>query len=124
MSNRGKYMQAEKYIKSDLARARLVMAAVSLEFGVPDIEVWSQTKGDSRSSFARQIGMYLTHIVFEINLSRVARTFNRDRSTASHACRVVEESRDDELIDDKLTRLEAFLERAPHPAPEFNYDPA
>lgn len=116
-------MQANKYIKSDLARARLVMAAVALEFGVPDIEVWSQTKGTSRSSFARQIAMYLTHIVYEINLSRVARTFNRDRSTASHACKVVEESRDDDLIDEKLISLEAFLERAPHPAPEFNHDP-
>jgi len=115
-------MQAINYLKSDMARARLVTAAVALEFGVPDIEVYSQTKGSSRSSFARQIAMYLTHIVYEINLSRVARTFNRDRSTASHACRVIEESRDDELIDEKLNSLEAFLQRAPMPAPEFNHD--
>jgi len=115
-------MRADNYLKSDLARARLVTAAVALEFGVPDIEVYSRTKGNSRSSFARQIAMYLTHIVYEINLSRVARTFNRDRSTASHACRVVEEARDDDLIDEKLSGLEAFLERAPHPAPELNYD--
>ena len=114
---------ADKYIKSDLARARLVTAAVALEFGVPEIEVYSQTKGSSRSSFARQIAIYLTHVIFEINLSRVARTFNRDRSTASHACRVVEDSREDELIDQKLLTLEAFLERAPHPAPEFNHVP-
>lgn len=121
MTKRGSHMQADKYIKSDLARARLVMAAVALEFGVPDIEVYSQTKGTSRSSFARQIAMYLTHIVYEINLARVARTFNRDRSTAGHACKVVEEARDDDLIDEKLLKLEAFLETAPNPAPEFHH---
>ncbi len=115
-------MHADKYIKSDLARAQLVMAAVALEFGVPDVQVQSESKGSSRSSFARQIAMYLTHIVYEINLSRVARTFNRDRSTASHACRVVEESRDDDLIDEKLTGLEAFLERAPVPPAELDHD--
>lgn len=81
-------MQVLKHTKSDFARAQLVMAAVALEFGIPDVEVYSRTKGNSRSSFARQIAMYLTHIVYEINLSRVARTFSRDRSTASHACKL------------------------------------
>jgi chromosomal replication initiation ATPase DnaA len=101
-------------------RAQLVMAAVALEFGIPDIEVYSRTKGNSRSSFARQTAMYLIHIVYEINLSRVARTFNRDRSTASHACRVVEESREDPIMDEKLMRLEQFLEHAPEPIPEIH----
>ncbi|MEE9348228.1 MAG: helix-turn-helix domain-containing protein [Robiginitomaculum sp.] len=113
-------MQVIKHSKSDLARAQLVMAAVALEFGIPDIEVYSRTKGNSKNSFARQIAMYLTHIVYEINLSRVARTFSRDRSTASHACRVVEESREDPIIDEKLIRLEQFLENSPQPAPEMD----
>lgn len=112
-------MQVLKHTYCDLARARLVMAAVTLEFGVPNVEVYSPTKGNSRSSFARQIGMYLTHIVYEINLSRVARAYSRDRSTVSHACRVVEEYRDDPIIDEKLDRLEAFLVSAPDPAPEL-----
>lgn len=113
-------MQVLKHTKSDFARAQLVMAAVALEFGIPDVEVYSRTKGNSRSSFARQIAMYLTHIVYEINLSRVARTFSRDRSTASHACKVVEESRDDPIIDEKIQRLEDFLTAAPDPAPELH----
>lgn len=106
-----------KYTQSDRALARLVMAAVTLEFGIPEAILYSPTKGSSRASFARQIGMYLTHIVYEINLSRVARVFGRDRSTVSHACRVVEEYRDDPVIDEKLNKLESFLTRAPSPAP-------
>ncbi len=110
-------MQVVKYTQSDKALARLVMAAVTLEFGIPEAVLYSPTKGSSRASFARQIGMYLTHIVYEINLSRVARVFGRDRSTVSHACRVVEEYRDDPIIDEKLNALESFLTGAPSPAP-------
>lgn len=112
-------MQSTKHSKSDFARAQLVMAAVSLDFGIADCGVYSETKGTSRASFARQMAMYLTHIVYEINLSRVARAFSRDRSTAVHACRIIEDSREDPIIDEKLIRLEAFLEGAPKPAPEL-----
>lgn len=115
-------MHILKYAKCDLARAQLVMAAVALEFGIPDVEVYSRTKGNSRSSFARQIAMYLVHIVYEINLSRVARTFSRDRSTAAYACKVVEDSREDDGMDQKIQRLEDFLAGAPLPAPELIND--
>lgn len=110
-------MQVIKHTQNDMALAKLVMAAVSLEFGILGVEIHSPTKGSSRASFARQICMYLTHIVFEINFSRVGRVFGRDRSTVSHACRVVEEYRDDPLIDEKLDKLEDFLTAAPIPVP-------
>ncbi len=58
--------------------------------------------------------MYLVHVMFNINLTRTAELFSRDRSTVSHACNVVEDSRDDEIFNAKLERLERFLNQAPN----------
>ncbi|WP_017930123.1 helix-turn-helix domain-containing protein [Robiginitomaculum antarcticum] len=113
-------MQNLKTHHSDILRARLAITAVALEFGIIDMPVKRPRGGSSRVSFARQIAMYLTHTVYQINLARVARVYSRDRSTASHACRVVEDCRDDPFMDARISRLEAFLENAPLPAPELD----
>lgn len=111
-------MQKIKHRQSDHARAQLAMAAVALEFGVAEARIRRTRGGSPRCQFARQIAMYLTHIVYELNVSRVARAFSRDRSTVSHACRVVEESREDQMLDEQLTALERFLMTAPAPRGE------
>lgn len=113
-------MQTIKIFNSDILRARLVVTAVALEFGIADMPVKRPRGGSSRMSFASQIAMYLTHTVYQINLARVARAYSRDRSTAAHACRVVEDSRDDPFMDDRIAKLEIFLEHAPLPAPELD----
>ncbi len=104
-----------KKINSDLALAQLVAAIVAIEFGVASPRMFSKTKGPSHLSFARQVSMYLVHVVYQINLSRVARAFSRDRSTVSYACNVIEDCREDPYFDEKLVRLEIFLNRAPLP---------
>jgi len=106
-------MSTRKYQKHDLIKAHLVVAAVSLEFGITHTEIYGRTKGVSRVSFARQVAMYLLHCVYAINLSRVGRAFDRDRSTASHACHVIEDGREDPVLDAKIRRLETFLNMAP-----------
>lgn len=58
---------------------------------------------------ARQIAMYLTHVSFGVTLSEVGRVFGRDRTTASHACHVIEDRREDEVFDACLQRIEAAL---------------
>jgi hypothetical protein len=50
--------------------------------------------------------MYLGHVVFRLNLTAVGRAFHRDRATARHACRLVEDCRDDEALDRVLTLIE------------------
>lgn len=50
--------------------------------------------------------MYLAHVCFRANFSAVGRAFGRDRTTAAHACRIVEARRDDPRIDALLERLE------------------
>ena len=57
-------------------------------------------------AFARQSAMYLAHVAFEIELGEVGRAFGRDRTTAAHACRLIEERRDDRAVDAVLAALE------------------
>ncbi len=103
----------KKKTNSDLALAQLVAAIVAIEFGVASPSLFSKTKGPSHLSFARQVSMYLVHVVYQVNLSRVAKSFCRDRSTVSYACKVIEDCREDPHFDEKLVRLENFLDRAP-----------
>ncbi|MFC3164990.1 helix-turn-helix domain-containing protein [Ciceribacter thiooxidans] len=48
----------------------------------------------------RQISMYVSHVVLQIPMQHVAIAFGADRSTVSHACRTVEERRENRAYDD------------------------
>lgn len=107
-------MRRKTITPMDYSHAQLTVAAVALEFGVPELNLQARLKGSSEICFARQVSMYLLHIIFNINLTRTAQLFSRDRSTVSHACHVVEDSRDDAIFNSKLERLENFLSQAPN----------
>ncbi|WP_246041407.1 helix-turn-helix domain-containing protein [Peteryoungia ipomoeae] len=47
----------------------------------------------------RQVSMYVCHVTLPLSMEEVARAFGRDRSTVSHACRMVESRRDDPAYD-------------------------
>jgi len=93
----------------DIHRAQLIVAAVTLEFGTPHLDLASRKRGGSELCLARQISMYLMNVIYGISLTRIGRVFNRDRSTASHACNVIEDYREDPLLDEKIEKLERFL---------------
>ena len=61
----------------------------------------------------RQIAMYLMHVSFGLSLSAVGRHFGRDRTTAAHACRQIEDRRDDAAFDVLMDRLEFSLRTKP-----------
>jgi chromosomal replication initiation ATPase DnaA len=50
--------------------------------------------------------MYLAHVAFGLSLTEAGQLFGRDRSTAAHACRLMESRRDDPRMDTLLVRLE------------------
>ncbi|MCF6221624.1 MAG: chromosomal replication initiator DnaA [Robiginitomaculum sp.] len=95
--------------EQEQALAQLVCAIVSIEFGVPSVGLISPTKGPAHMSFARQVSMYLMHVVFQVRISNVGHAFTRDPSTASYACHLIENEREDLLFDQKLQKLEEFL---------------
>jgi hypothetical protein len=81
--------------------------ATAAAFAVPVGELQASTRRSSYVAFARQSAMYLSHVAFGVSLSTVGREFGRDRTTAAHACRLVEDRRDDPAVDQVLASLES-----------------
>lgn len=92
----------------NLAACRRVSSRVAEDFGVALAELVAPSRGSPRAALARQVAMYLCHIGFALSFEAVGRLFARDRTTVAHACRVVEDRRDDRWFDRRL----ALLERA------------
>lgn len=80
--------------------------AVAAVFGVEIGDLGSTTRGSPRAAFARQVAMYLAHVVCGLSLTEVGSLFGRDRTTVAHACSVVEDGRDDPELDRRLEHLE------------------
>lgn len=59
---------------------------------------------------ARQLAMYLSHVMLGRTLAEVGHAFGRDRTTVSYACAVVEDLRDDPHFDAEVTSLEQQIE--------------
>ena len=92
------------------AHARAVVeAAIAAAFAVPVQELRIATRGAAPIAFARQSAMYLAHVALGLSYSDVGRIFERDRTTAAHACRRVEERREDPWLDAMLDALEQAL---------------
>lgn len=64
---------------------------------------------------ARQTAMYLAHVAFGLSFTDVGELFSRDRTTVAHACRLIEELRDDPVMDKALTVIETTLTTLPRP---------
>lgn len=92
------------------ARCRHVEACISLVFAVPHQSIRCTTRGKATVARARQTAMYLCHTSLALSLTQVGQLFARDRTTVGHACRLVEDLRDDKDFDLQLT----CLERAVH----------
>ncbi|HYK14158.1 MAG TPA: helix-turn-helix domain-containing protein [Burkholderiales bacterium] len=80
--------------------------ATAAAFAVPVGELQASSRRSPYVALARQSGMYLSHVAFGVNLSAVGRAFGRDRTTAAHACRLIEDRRDDPAVDAVLASLE------------------
>ena len=85
-----------------------VAFCVARDFGLDLAALFAPTRGAPRAAFARQVAMYLAHIGFEQSFETISRVFDRDRTTVSHACHVVEDGRDDIWLDCRLEALELF----------------
>jgi len=80
--------------------------AVSQVFGVGLDELRGLTRGRAKAALARQVAMYLAHVVCGMSLTQVGRTFDRDRTTVAHACGLIEDRRDDPSFDRLMELLE------------------
>ena len=99
----------------DQACARLAMEVAAYVTEVDVGAIAASGRGSADAASARQLAMYLTHVAFEMSLARVAVAFARDRSTVAHACRLIEDRRDDAAFDNHIDALETMLREAPPP---------
>jgi len=98
--------------RSELGVAGAVAAHV---YGVTQDELMATTRTARPAAEARQAAMYLGHVVFGFTLAEAGRAFHRDRSTAGHACRRVEDRRDDPEYDRMIAWMEVLLRAASTP---------
>ena len=92
----------------DAQLCRLMETAIAAAFAIPVDELRAPTRRSPLAAFARQAAMYLAHTVLGRSFSEVGLLFDRDRTTAAHVCRLVEERREDPVIDAVLHALEGF----------------
>lgn len=98
---------------------RLLQEATAAAFAVPVDELRARSRRAAEVAFARQSAMYLAHVVLGLPYDAVGLLFRRDRTTAAHACRRVEDRRDDPAVDRLLQMLEevcAEIARGVQPA--------
>ncbi len=85
---------------------RAIDPVVAAVFDADIHDLRGTTRGSPHTAFARQVAMYLAHVVCGLSLTEVGALFERDRTTVAHACEVVEDRRDDPDMDGRLDHVE------------------
>jgi chromosomal replication initiation ATPase DnaA len=67
------------------------------------------TRGEQDVALARQIAIYVAHVALGIPLMHIGMILGRDRTTARHACRVVEDRREEPAFDQRVRGIEEAL---------------
>ncbi len=86
-----------------------LLGMVAQAFGFRPRDLAGATRGCAQVALARQAAMYLARVSLGLTLCQAAGLFGRDRTTAAHACRVIEDRRDDPCFDAKLAAIEEAL---------------
>lgn len=91
-------------------RAFTARRLVAGAFGVAESDLMRRTRATADIAFARQVAMYLAHVIYQMTYNEVADAFGRERSTVAHACAVVEDARDDHAFEERIAKLEGRLQ--------------
>ncbi|MBV9955014.1 MAG: hypothetical protein JOZ70_07170 [Pseudolabrys sp.] len=91
---------------SNEALCALIEALVAAAFAVPVGEMRARGRRAAPVAFARQCAIYLAHVSLGLGYRRLGRLFRRDRTTAGHACALIEARRDNRVLDVRLQTLE------------------
>jgi len=94
--------------RRDAAALRL-LAVVAESRGVAPSLMLHPMRGRAAVAAARQLAMYLTHVLLSRSLSDVGRLFGRDRTTVAYACAAMEDLRDDGAFEAEIESIERSL---------------
>ena len=101
--------ELQHHIMQDAELRELLDATVAGGFDVEEALLRRPTRGVARIALARQVAMYLAHVACGLTKADVGRLFERDRTTAHHACVVVEYRRDNKAFDHAIDHLERIV---------------
>jgi chromosomal replication initiation ATPase DnaA len=87
-----------------------VIALVAREKRVPIRLLTHHSRCRASAARARQLAMYLSHVILGCSLAQIGIAFGRDRTTVSYACALIEDMRDDPLFDEEVSHFERRLE--------------
>ncbi|MCX5479188.1 DNA replication initiation ATPase [Kaistia geumhonensis] len=87
----------------------MLTEAIGEALGVRPDRILSPVRGTARVALARQVAIYLARTRLGLSFTEAGRLFRRDRTTAAHACRRIEESRDDAHFDALIDRLDVAI---------------
>jgi chromosomal replication initiation ATPase DnaA len=87
-----------------------VIALVARQKNVPIPVLMHRRRNLLPIARARQLAMYLSHVVLGRTLAEIGEVFGRDRTTVSYACALIEDMRDDPQFDDEVLGLERQIE--------------
>lgn len=88
---------------------RVLAEAVGGALSVDPKKLAVKGRGDARTAFARHIAIYIARTRLGLSFTAAGRLFDRDRTTAAHACRRVEERRDELWADELVERIDQIL---------------
>ena len=88
---------------------RFLAEVVGRAVGVDPDRLRHPGRGDARTAFARQVAIYVARTRLGLSFTAAGRLFGRDRTTAAHACRRVEERRDERWADELVERVDDLV---------------
>jgi chromosomal replication initiation ATPase DnaA len=83
-------------------RASFATDLVALATRVLAAQIRIHKRNNARAARARQMPMHLAHVSSDRPRARAGAAFGRDRTTAGHGCRLIEDLRADPAIDTEL----------------------
>lgn len=95
--------------RPQMLRALIAQEAIEIACEAWNISVFdlmARKRRRAHVSFARQIAMYLAHVVGQLTLGEISHAFERDRTTVGYACHIVEDRRDSPVFDQQIEALE------------------
>lgn len=95
----------------DSGGVRLAALICADLFSVAVGDIYAARRGRARAALARQVSVYIAHVSLGLTYAQLAAAFRRDRTTIAHACRLIEDMRDDTAFDAKVAQAEAELHR-------------
>jgi chromosomal replication initiation ATPase DnaA len=91
------------------ADAAGILSLIAREKHIPVSLMLHPSRCQAGVAEARQLAMYLMHVILQRSLTEIGIFFGRDRTTVGHACAAMEDRRDDPRFEREMRRLERAI---------------